>query len=211
MLLCVILRLLVKCRIGNVEDVVVVRYLVAVEEAAELSLQGFLDLDSFLIGVENPDFAYDDRYLVVAVGFQKLAAQTVLQQTILHIVIVSIGHVAEEHSALGQRTDTFFCNLVVLHITGNQCIDREGILAIAAGCFGDRSGKRVLTVVAGIDHCWSVVVHTDVSQSLVALRTDEHSSHIVCTFRSHVGTGKVVDNVLDLQIRTSAFRAALRI
>ena len=133
MLLCVILRLLVKCRIGNVEDVVEVRYLVAVEDAAELGLHGLLDLDCFLIGVENPYLAYNHRYLVVAVGFQKLSAQTVLQQTILHIVIVSIGHITEEQSALGQHTDTFICNLVILYITWNQRIDRVGALTIAAG------------------------------------------------------------------------------
>ena len=59
LLLCFHLRLLVKCRIGNVEDVVVVRYLVTVEETAELCLYGILDLDCLLFRVENPDLAYD--------------------------------------------------------------------------------------------------------------------------------------------------------
>ena len=58
-LLGFILRLLVISRIGNVEDIVIVRYLVTVEDAAELCLHRFLDLDGLLLRAENPDLTYD--------------------------------------------------------------------------------------------------------------------------------------------------------
>ena len=49
------------------------------------------------------------------------------------------------------------------------------------------------------------------AQFLVTLRTDEHTAHIVAAFRRYVGAAEVVDDVLKLQVRTSALRTALRI
>ena len=53
--------------------------------------------------------------------------------------------------------------------------------------------------------------HLDVAQFLVTLRTDEHTAHIVAAFRRYVGAAEVVADVLNLQVRTSALRTALRI
>ena len=39
----------------------------------------------------------------------------------------------------------------------------------------------------------------------------EHTAHIVAAFRRYVGAAEVVDDVLKLQVRTSALRTALRI
>ena len=200
-----------ECHVGNVEDVVVVRYLVTVEESAELCLNRFLDSHRLLVLVQNPELAHYRRELVLAVSLQQLAAQTAYQQTVFHIVIVCIRHVAEHQSRLGQHTDTFFCNLIVNHISWHQCIHRIGTLAVAAGGLGHWGGERVLAVVARVDHRRTVVIYTNVAQLLVTLRADEHTTHIIGTFRSHVGAGEVVDDVLNLQVRTTAVGTALRV
>ena len=47
------------------------------------------------------------------------------------------------------------------------------------------------------------------AQFLVTLRTDEHTAHIVAALWRYVGAAEVVDDVLNLQVRTSALRTAL--
>ena len=196
---------------GYVEDIVVVRHLVIGEDYTELALYAFLYLYGILVFIYNPYLAYHDREFILAVGFHQLASQSVHQQIIFHEVIIDVHHVVEHDVAAGQRSDTFFRYLVVLNVSWHQGIYRKGALAVAAGCLGDRRGKRVLAVVAGIYHGWSVIVNTDVAQFLVTLRTDEHTAHIVAAFRRYVGAAEVVDDVLKLQVRTSALRTALRI
>ena len=49
------------------------------------------------------------------------------------------------------------------------------------------------------------------AQFLVTLRTDEHTAHIIAAFRRYVGAAEVVDDVLNLQVRAAAVRAALRV
>ena len=182
-----------------------------VEDAAELSLDRLLDSHRLLVLVEYPYLTHHHGQLVLAVSFQQLAAQAADQQRVFHIVIVCVRHVAEHESSFCQHTDSFFRYLIVNHISRYQCIHRIGALAVAAGGLGQWGGERTLAVVAGVDHRRTVVVHTDVAQLLVTFRTDEHTAHVVGTLRSHVGTGEVVDDVLNLQVRAAAVRAALRV